>query len=209
MENFFELSFFFIVIIFSAIIHEYSHGWFADRLGDPTARLSGRLTLNPVPHIDMVGTILLPAAMYFLTAGRIFFGYAKPVPVNPSNMRNPRSGGAMTAFAGPASNFVIALIFGAIIRFLPDVVFTTPFPLFLSIIVQVNLLLAVFNLVPIPPLDGSKILFAVLPSQFNDIKVYMEAYGWFFLLFFIFFFFQLIIPVIEFLYFAFTGQRIF
>jgi len=202
METFIQSLFFFLVIAFSAIIHEYSHGWMADRLGDPTARLSGRLTLNPIPHIDPVGTILLPAMMYLFTQGAMLFAYAKPVPVNPFNLRNIRYGTALTAFAGPASNIIIALIFGMFVRFLPLSVFTE----FLSIIVLANLLLAVFNLVPIPPLDGSKVLFALLPSQFNDIKVFLEAYGWFFLIFFIVFLFQFISPIIQFLFTVFTGQ---
>lgn len=202
METFIHSLFFFLVITFSAIIHEYSHGWMADRLGDPTARLSGRLTLNPIPHIDPVGTILLPAMMYLFTQGGMLFAYAKPVPVNPFNLRNIRHGTALTAFAGPASNIIIAFIFGMFVRFLPLSVFSE----FLSIVVLANLLLAVFNLVPIPPLDGSKVLFAFLPSQFNDIKVFLEAYGWFFLIFFIVFLFQFISPIIQFLFTMFTGQ---
>lgn len=201
MNDFLQSLFFFLVIAFSAIIHEYSHGWMADRLGDPTARLSGRLTLNPLAHIDPMGTFLLPALMYLISQGKMLFAYAKPVPVNPFNLRNIRYGSAATAFAGPASNILIALIFGIIMRFFPPSVFTV----FLGIVVWANLLLAVFNLIPIPPLDGSKILFAVLPSQFNDIKVYLEAYGWFFLLFFVMFFFQFLAPIMQFLFTLFTG----
>lgn len=201
MNDFLQSLFFFLVIAFSAIIHEYSHGWMADRLGDPTARLSGRLTLNPLAHIDPMGTFLLPAIMYLISQGKMLFAYAKPVPVNPFNLRNIRYGSAATAFAGPASNILIALIFGIIMRFFPPSIFTV----FLGIVVWANLLLAVFNLIPIPPLDGSKILFAVLPSQFNDIKVYLEAYGWFFLLFFVMFFFQFLAPIMQFLFLLFTG----
>lgn len=196
--------FYILVLAFSAIIHEYSHGWMADRLGDPTARLSGRLTLNPIAHIDPIGTLLLPAIMYLFTS--FIFAYAKPVPVNPFNLKNIRYGSAMTAFAGPASNIIIALVFGMIIRFLPDAVRLTHFPEFLSIIVYANLLLAIFNLVPIPPLDGSKILFAFLPSQFNDIKVFLEMYGWMFLIFFVLFIFQYLSPVLQFFFMIFTGQ---
>lgn len=197
-------AFFFIIIIFSAVIHEYAHGWMADRLGDPTARLSGRLTINPLAHIDPFGTFLLPASLYLISNGRFLFAYAKPVPVNPFNLRNMRYGSAIVAFAGPASNIFIAVVFGLIVRFIEPGQFSD----FLSIIVLANLLLAVFNLVPIPPLDGSKVLFSVLPSQFNDFKVYLEAYGWVLLLFFAIFFFGLIIPVINFLFEIITGRNI-
>lgn len=204
MNDIISSLFFFLVIMLSAIMHEYSHGWMADRLGDPTAKLSGRLTLNPLAHIDPVGTFLLPAIMYLVTQGTLLFAYAKPVPVNPYNLRNIRHGTAITAFAGPASNLIIAFIFGTIIRFSA----TSDLTHFLEIIVTANLLLAVFNLVPIPPLDGSKILFAVLPSPFHDIQVFLETYGWVFLLFFIMFFFNIIIPIIAFLFGVFTGQDV-
>ncbi|KKQ57085.1 MAG: Peptidase M50 [Parcubacteria group bacterium GW2011_GWA2_38_13] len=197
-------AFFFVIIIFSSVIHEYAHGWMADRLGDPTARLSGRLTINPLVHIDPVGTFMVPAALFLFSGGRFLFAWAKPVPVNPFNLKNIRFGTGGVAFAGPASNILMALIFGMMIRFLDAGQFSE----FLAIIVYANLLLAVFNLVPIPPLDGSKILFAILPSQFNDLKIYFEAYGWVLLLFFALFFFNLLIPIIEFLFELITGQNI-
>lgn len=197
-------AFFFIIIIFSSVIHEYSHGWMADRLGDPTARLSGRLTINPIAHIDPVGTFMVPAMLFLFSNGRFLFAWAKPVPINPFNLKNIRFGVGSVALAGPASNILLAIIFGMMIRFFDMGQFSE----FLSIIVYANLLLAVFNLVPIPPLDGSKILFAILPSQFNDFKVYLEAYGWVLLLFFVFFLFSVLLPIIEFLFELITGQSI-
>ena len=149
-----------IVIIFSAIIHEVMHGYAADWLGDKTARYAGRLTLNPIPHIDMFGSIILPALLA-ISHSPFFFGYAKPVPYNPYNLRPGRFSEAIVAGAGPASNFVIALIGGLIIRLnifsaANDIIF---------VIVVVNVMLCFFNLIPVPPLDGSKVLEALLPRS--------------------------------------------
>lgn len=149
-----------IVIMFSAVIHEVSHGVAADSLGDPTARYAGRLTLNPIPHLDMFGSILLPL-VFVLTNSPIFFGWAKPVPYNPYNLRPGRFSEAIVAGAGPLSNIVIALIGGLLIRSgvfagANDVIF---------LIVVVNVMLAIFNMIPVPPLDGSKVLAAILPSS--------------------------------------------
>lgn len=146
------------VIIFSAVVHEVMHGVAADRLGDPTARLAGRLTLNPFPHLDLFGSILLPLTLA-LAHSPIFFGYAKPVPYNPYNLRPGRFSEAIVAGAGPLSNLVIALIGGLIIRSglaagATDIVF---------LIVVVNVMLAFFNMIPVPPLDGSKVLESLLP----------------------------------------------
>ncbi len=147
------------VIVFSAIIHEVMHGVAADKLGDPTARYAGRLTLNPFPHIDLFGSILLPA-MLALSHSPLFFAWAKPVPYNPFNLRAGRFSEAMVAFAGPLSNAVIALISALLIRSgalaqINDI---------LLIIVIVNVMLFFFNLIPIPPLDGSKVLQPFLPG---------------------------------------------
>ena len=161
------------VIVMSAVIHEVMHGVAADKLGDPTARLQGRLTLNPIPHLDMFGSILLPA-MLALTNSPLLFGWAKPVPYNPFNLRPSRFSEAIVAGAGPASNLAIALLGGLIIRsgFLPgmeSVIF---------IIVLVNVMLFLFNLIPIPPLDGSKIASAILPQAlsrgYDRIRTQME-----------------------------------
>ncbi len=199
--DYLALVFYFLVIIPSAIFHEYAHGWMADRLGDPTARYAGRLTLNPLVHIDKWGTLLMPLILFLLTRGSFLFAYAKPVPYNPYNLRNPKTGPMFVAIAGPAANFLLAIIFGIAIQYLP----ANNFSLFLSVIVYANVLLGVFNLVPIPPLDGSKILYAVLPDSLSQVKEMLERYGFVFLLIFIFFLFQWITPIISYLYKLFTG----
>jgi Zn-dependent protease len=164
-----------IVIMFSAVIHEVMHGVAADKLGDPTARYAGRLTLNPIPHLDPFGSILLPLILA-LSGSPLFFGWAKPVPYNPFNLtKSPYWGEAIVAFAGPASNFAIALLAALVIRTgllspeLNSVIF---------IIVMVNIMLGFFNLIPIPPLDGSKILSAILPlglrMQYDRIRAQLE-----------------------------------
>jgi Zn-dependent protease len=203
--NFVQLLFFFIIIIPSAIIHEYAHGWMANYLGDPTAKYAGRLTLNPLAHIDMWGTILLPLFLFAISGGSFIFAYAKPVPYNPYNLRNQKYGPAMVGLAGPAANLLIALILGLSVRFLPF----SNFVLLLGIIVYANILLAVFNLVPIPPLDGSKILFAILPPSMDHVRVFLERYGLIILLFFVFFAFNLIVPIISGLFKLITGQMLF
>jgi Zn-dependent protease len=150
------------VIIFSAIIHEVMHGYAADKLGDPTARYAGRLTLNPIPHIDPIGSILLPLVLV-LSGSPIFFGWAKPVPYNPYNLRPGRFSEAIVAGAGPASNAVIALLFGIVIRLALSPTLND----FFFLIVVVNVMLCLFNLIPIPPLDGSKVLEALLPRSWQ------------------------------------------
>lgn len=151
----------FIILILSIIAHEVAHGYAADSLGDPTARLAGRLTLNPLPHIDLMGSIILPALMIF-TQSPIMFGWAKPVPYNPYNLKNQRWGEVFVALAGSATNISLALIFGLIVRFGGT---TLPAPT-LSIaasIAFINLFLGLFNLIPFPPLDGFTALRAGLP----------------------------------------------
>ena len=150
-----------VVIIFSAIIHEVMHGMAADYLGDKTARYAGRLTLNPIPHIDLFGSILLPLT-FVLTHSPIFFGWAKPVPYNPFNLRPGRFSEAIVAGAGPVSNFVIAIVFGTLIR---AQIFDPTISAIFFLIVVVNVMLAIFNLIPIPPLDGSKVIEALLPRN--------------------------------------------
>ena len=207
MDNI-ALLFFFIIIIPSAIIHEFAHGWMADRLGDPTARLAGRLTLNPLPHIDMWGTILLPLGMFLISGGSFLFAYAKPVPYNPFNLKDFRWDPVKVAIAGPVSNLLIALFFGTLIRFglLAGTVAD-----FAAIIVYANILLAVFNMVPIPPLDGSKLLYALLPNtpDWQRFKMQLEQYGFFILLFFVFFAFEILVPIMQWLFLLFTGARFF
>lgn len=199
--NILPFIFFFIILLFSAIIHEYAHGWMADQLGDPTARMSGRLTMNPIAHIDPMGTIMVPILLALASGGRFLFAWAKPVPYNPYNLKNPEMDAAKIAFAGPASNLAVALIFGLLMRILT----LNSLTIFFGIIVYINILLAVFNLVPIPPLDGSKLLFAVLPSSAREFKMFLSRYGYFILLLFIFWGFDIIIPIILALYRIITG----
>jgi len=186
------LIFFFLIIIPSAIWHEFAHAWMADYLGDDTAKRMGRLTLNPLPHIDLFGTILMPVFLFFISNGSFLFAYAKPVPYNPYNLRNQKNGPALVGLAGPMANLLVAIVFGLLVRFLPSGSFSG----LLSIIVYANILLMVFNLIPVPPLDGSKILYAILPERWANVRMFLDRYGFFILLFFLFFAFSLIQPVI-------------
>ncbi len=190
------------ILVISVIVHEISHGYMADYLGDPTARLKGRLTLNPIPHIDPLGSIIVPGLLALLP-GNIIFGWAKPVPYNPHNLNN-RYGNALVAAAGPASNFFLAGVAGLAFRLLP-LTATSPAGMFCLAVILINVVLAVFNLVPIPPLDGSKILFDFLPARLRYIREYLEQYGFMILLFFIFFAIELISPVIFGLFQLFAG----
>ena len=190
-----------VVLIFSVVIHEVSHGYAALALGDRTAQYSGRLTLNPIKHIDLFGSIILPALTALM--GGPVFGWAKPVPYNPYNLKNQKWGPAIVGAAGPAANLLLAVIFGLFIRFSSSLSagvsgqFLANFITIAAAISILNLVLAIFNLVPIPPLDGSKVLFALLPYQWRNVEVMLERYGFFALLIFIFFFAQLLVPVID------------
>lgn len=190
-----------IILILSVIIHEVSHGYMADRLGDPTARLQGRLTLNPLKHIDPIGSIIVPL---ITSLAGFTFGWAKPVPYNPYNLKNKRRGEFLIAGAGPVSNLGIALIFGLIIRF-TEQGFITPFIQIASYIVIINLVLAIFNLIPIPPLDGSKLLFAFLPQQYGRTRMFLERYAQILIIVVILFLWQWISPIIWPIFRAFTG----
>jgi len=194
-----------VILIFSIIIHEVAHGSMANYLGDDTAKLMGRLTLNPIKHLDPIGSIMVPLFLIVIQSP-FLIGWAKPVPVNPNNFRDRKYGNAKVALAGPASNFAIALIiFGLIIRFFPGFVQASGVYSMFSYIVMINLLLAIFNLVPIPPLDGSHILFTFLPYSMNELKVFLTRYGFFILIFFIFFLLQWLFPVIAGAYKLITG----
>jgi Zn-dependent protease len=173
-----------LVLIFSTVIHEIAHGAVAYSLGDSTAKNSGRLTLNPLKHIDPFGSIALPFILYISTAGRgPIFGWAKPVPVNPYNFCDQKWGQSKVSFAGPAANLVIALVFSLFLRFLS---LSETIAGFFSIIAVYNFVWTFFNLVPIPPLDGSWILFAFLPKRFWKLRSTLETYGSLFILTFIF-----------------------
>jgi len=150
------------VLILSIIAHEVAHGYAADSLGDPTARLAGRLTLNPLPHIDLVGSIVIPALLVF-TQSPILFGWAKPVPYNPYNLKNQRWGEALVAIAGSATNILLGIIFGLIVRFGPTLGLDATALSLAATITFVNLFLGLFNLIPFPPLDGFTALRAALP----------------------------------------------
>lgn len=196
-----SLVFFFLIIVPSSIIHEYAHGWMAYRLGDPTAKHAGRLTLNPLAHIDLFGTILMPILLMWASHGSFLFAYAKPVPYNPYNLRGGKWGPALVGAVGPISNLLLAGAFALVIRALPTGQLTT----LLSMIVYANILLAVFNLVPIPPLDGSKVLFAILPEHLRGLRMMLEQYGIMLMFIFIFFFFRLIQPIVFAIYNVFLG----
>ncbi len=163
-----------VILIFSAIIHEVMHGVVAEQFGDDTARDEGRITLNPIPHIDPIGSIALPVAILYLSGGAFVFGSAKPVPVNFSNMRNPRLGMALVSLAGPLSNFGIAILLA-----LPIKLGLIDLELGQTIIraIQINLLLGIFNLLPIPPLDGSKVIASFLPERAMETVLRFEQYG--------------------------------
>ena len=203
------IIFYLLVLVFSAIIHEVAHGYMAERLGDPTARLAGRLTLNPISHLDPFGSFLLPLLLYFSTGGAFVFGWAKPVPYNPYNLKDPKAGAGKIAAAGPLTNLAIAAVFGVILRAATAGGYgESPLLLLLSIIIYTNVLLAVFNLVPIPPLDGSKVLFALLPRTLraHELQRFLEQYGFYILIAFVFFGFSFLVPIVQFVYALITGS---
>jgi len=156
----------FIILMLSIIVHEVAHGYAANSLGDPTARLAGRLTLNPIPHIDLMGSIVIPALLIF-TGSPILFGWAKPVPYNPFNLKNLRWGEALVAMAGSATNILLAIIFGLIVRFGATVGLDSTTLSLAVLIAFVNLFLGLFNLIPFPPLDGFTALRAALPWRWS------------------------------------------
>lgn len=195
------------ILIMSVVIHEVSHGYAASMLGDETAKFEGRLTLNPLKHLDFVGSFLVPSISYFL--GGFIFGWAKPVPYNPYNLRPGRWSEAAVAAAGPASNIMLAIIFGLLLRFSTTEKWASPaFIEITSLIVFINILLAIFNLIPIPPLDGSKLLFTILPDKLHEVREFFERYGLMLILLFIFFLWRFIFPVIIFLFRLITGVAI-
>jgi Zn-dependent protease len=191
-------SFIFIVILIgSVILHEVAHGWTAYKLGDPTAKLQGRITLNPMAHIDWVGSVILPALLVFSGAPFVF-GWAKPVPFNPYNLKNPKWGGALVAAMGPITNILIAIIAALLFNVVGGSSAILDYILQGSIIT--NIVLAVFNLVPIPPLDGHHILFALLPDSLSGFKQSLQRAAWPLVIIFVIFGWRYISPVIMSIY---------
>jgi Zn-dependent protease len=191
-----------IILLFSVIIHEVFHGLAALRLGDDTAERMGRLTLNPINHLDPIGSVLLPLMLVIMNTGFIF-GWAKPVPYNPLKLKDPRRDTALLAFSGPLANFSLALFFGLITRVvITTSAFISLLP-YLMFIVWINLILGIFNLMPIPPLDGSKILFYFFPSR--ELEMILSQYGIIILLFFIMFAGSIILPLVMMFFSLLTG----
>jgi len=166
-----------VILIFSAILHEIAHGFVAERLGDPTARLAGRLTLDPRKHIDPMMSIALPLIL-LISGSPIIIGAAKPVPVDPFNLRDGRKDMALVSLAGPLTNVLIAIAASLILKIIPN-----SSDLILENIVRLNLLLAIFNLIPIPPLDGSKIFALVLPEKLANAFLSLGSIGIFIIFF--------------------------
>lgn len=207
-----ESVFLIVILIFSAVIHEVAHGVVAYQLGDPTAKYAGRLTLNPIKHLDLVGSIILPlflVVMSKIAGGGIIFGWAKPVPINPYNFKDQKYGSLKVAFAGPGSNLIVALFFGLILRFLPSSLAFPGLGLIFSYIVYINILLAVFNLMPIPPLDGSHIFFSLLPRSAESVKIFLSQFGFIILIFIIFFFFEWLSYIVNFIFSLIVGTSLF
>jgi Zn-dependent protease len=173
-----------VVLLFSVILHEVAHGYTALRLGDPTARDAGRLTLNPIKHIDPFGTVVLPLLLH-LTHSPILIGWAKPVPVNPHLLREPNKAMMLVAASGPLTNITLAVLFALGLRNLP----ASTVPRLVDVMVfscYINIILALFNLVPVPPLDGSKLLAGLLPVRLRESYLRLGRYGVFVVLPFIY-----------------------
>jgi Zn-dependent protease len=179
--NFAQIFIAFAVLLFSLTVHEMAHAWTADALGDPTARLLGRVSLNPIVHADLFGTVIFP--LVAMVSGAPLLGWAKPVPVNGRQLRHPRRDFMLVAAAGPASNLVMAMTAALLLALLPispqtlgEPTVTVPLAAILSQTMRLNVLLAVFNMVPIPPLDGGNVLAGLLPATlavtFNRIRPY-------------------------------------
>lgn len=185
----------------SVVIHELSHGYAAELLGDPTPRLQGRLTLNPFKHLDLYGSLIVP----IITSLAGFpFGWAKPVEWNPYNVKNRRWGEFLISIAGPGSNILVALVFGFIIRFYMDSL-PMSFIQLTSYVVIVNIVLAVFNFIPLPPLDGSKILFSILPADMYKVREVLEKYSMVFFIILVVFLWKFIEPVVPYVFQLVTG----
>ena len=173
-------------LMIAVILHEVAHGWVAYKMGDPTAKLAGRITLNPIPHIDPLGTIILPG-LFILINSPILFGWAKPVPINPLNFKDLRKGTFLVSIAGVVTNIFLAILFGMLYRIITGMIYSAdvniahslliPLAIFCAKSVLINLILALFNIIPIPPLDGSRALMSFLSLKYWETFYKMEMYG--------------------------------
>lgn len=198
---------FFVIFIYSVVLHEVAHGFMARSLGDRTAEQLGRLTLNPLKHLDLVGSVLLPLFLY--VAGSPFlFGYAKPVPYDPGNLRDRRWGPSKVALAGPFTNLLLMALAALVFRIL-NLDPGTPMGMLVGYMAWINLVLAVFNLVPIPPLDGHWLLMTVLPQRALGLKVALYRYQWLLIIVFMLFIFPMFYPALSGLLTLLTGARLF
>ena len=180
--NFAQIFIAFIVLLFSLTVHEMAHAWTADRLGDPTARLLGRVSLNPIVHADLIGTVVFP--LVSMISGATLIGWAKPVPVNLRYLRHPRRDYMLVAAAGPASNLILAVFAAIVLAVVPispqtlgESNVSVPIAALLSRLIQLNVLLAVFNMIPIPPLDGGNVLAGLLPPNLAGLFNQLRPYG--------------------------------
>ncbi len=194
-----------LVLLASVIAHEVAHGYSAYLLGDPTAKMAGRLTWNPLSHIDWLGSIVIPAIL-FLTSAGVVFGWAKPVPYNPNNLRNRKWGTIAVALAGVVTNFTIAIVFSLLLKILGATGhLSEPIVFISSLIILTNILLGIFNLVPLPPLDGSRVLFALLPARLAQYEHVLERYSFPIFLIFVIFLWGHVAPIVTVIFKALTG----